>query len=206
MAPRGDADAAPIEDAQGLLVPAVLLADQLPRREAHVVEHDLGGVARPEAELLDLPSGAEAGRPLFDDEGRDAAVAEIRGRRGEHDVHVPDGPLRDEHLRPVEEPAVGVTHGARPQPARVAPRARLGQAPGTEPLAARQARQVAPAERLACKQVDVSRGEPGMARDRQPERRVVARHAFDDEGAGERVGPAAADVARQPEAEEPERR
>src|SRR5207244_12259788 len=70
VAPGGDADPAAVEDAQRLLVAPVLLADQLAWRPADVVEDHLGGVARPEAELLDLPPGAEAGPAGLDDEDR----------------------------------------------------------------------------------------------------------------------------------------
>src|SRR5439155_8931706 len=98
------------------------------------------------AELLDLPTGAEAGCAALDDEGRDAALTEVGSGRGKDDVDVAHRPLRDEHLRATEAPSVGVADGTRAQPRGIAPRARLGQAPGAQPPPPRQARQVAAAQ------------------------------------------------------------
>ena len=58
---------------------------------------------------------AKAGRALRDDERRLAAVAEHRIHRRDHDVDVGDAAVRDEHLRPVEDPFVAVALGGRAQ-------------------------------------------------------------------------------------------
>src|SRR5213078_1629392 len=148
-APGGDAGAAAVEQAERLLEALVLLADEILRRHAHVLEDDLRRVARAQPELLDLAPVPEPGCALLHHEGRDAALSLLGRGRGHHDVDVSDRPLRDEHLGAVQHPRVAVAHGARAQRRRVAAGAGLGEAPGAQPLPARHARQVAAAERVA---------------------------------------------------------
>src|SRR3989454_2146384 len=200
-----DADAAAVEEAERLLEALVLLADQVLRRHAYVLEDDLRRVARAQPELLDLAPVGEPGHALLHHEGRDAALPLLGRGRGHHHVDVPDRALRDEHLGAVQHPRVAVAGGARAQRGRIAARAGLRQAPGAQPLAARHARQVAAAERLAPEGVDVARGEAGVARDREAERGVVARDPLHHEQVRERVGAPAAHVLGQRDAQEAER-
>src|SRR5438132_7317908 len=204
-APGGDAGAAAGEQAERLLEALVLLADEILRRHAHVLEDDLRRVARAQPELLDLAPVPEPGCALLHHEGRDAALSLLGRGRGHHHVDVSDRPLRDEHLGAVQHPRVAVAYGARAQRRRVAPGAGLGEAPGAQPLPAGHARQLAAAERVAPEHVDVARGEAGVGGDRQAERGVVAREPLDDEQVGERVGAAAAHVLGQRDAHEAER-
>ena len=55
-------------------VELLLAAEQAVAGDAHVVEHDLGGVAGPDAHLLELLAHREAGRARRDDERRVAAA------------------------------------------------------------------------------------------------------------------------------------
>ena len=101
----------------------------------------LGRLAGAHAELVFLLAGDEARRAALDDERRDALVALARVGDGHHDHRVARRAVRDEGLAAVQHPAVAVAHGGRAHRRRVAARARLGQPPGRQLLAARERRE-----------------------------------------------------------------
>src|SRR5688500_7317441 len=80
-AARRDVDPAEREAADGLVEAAPFRADQIARRHAVVVEHELGRVDALVAELLELAARAESG-PLLAEEHRHAAVARLGLRVG----------------------------------------------------------------------------------------------------------------------------
>lgn len=71
----GDADAALVEDADGVLVALAALAEDILLGDVDVVKVEHAGAAGADAELLLLLGNGEALGALFDDEGGDALVA-----------------------------------------------------------------------------------------------------------------------------------
>ena len=102
------------------------LAEQRLGAESHVLVEDLGVAAEhPEVLVRVLHVGhvahdVHARRVGRDDEHRRALVRRRVGvGHGHHDQEVGDRAVRREPLVPVEDPAVAVAHGARPQLRRV---------------------------------------------------------------------------------------
>lgn len=99
---RGDADAALVEDRDGVLITGALLAEQVAVRDLDVVEVDDAGRRGADAELLLLLGDAEAGGVARDDEGGDALVALVGGQIGEDEEEAGLYTVRDPHLGPVD--------------------------------------------------------------------------------------------------------
>ena len=95
---RGDADAAFIQQADGVLVALALLAQQVLLGHLDVVEVDDAGAAGADAELLLFLGDGEARRALLHHERRDALVALARVQVREHHEQVRFHAVRDPHL------------------------------------------------------------------------------------------------------------
>src|SRR5690606_9364951 len=83
------------------LVELLLAAEQAPPRHAHVVEDHLGGVAGPDAVLLELLALRQPLGARWHDEARMAPAAELGVDDGDHDVDVGDAAVGDPGLRAV---------------------------------------------------------------------------------------------------------
>jgi len=97
-----DADAALVQDANGVLVPQALLTQQVALGDVDVVEVEHAGAAGADAQLLLLLGDAEPGRALLDDEGADALVPLAGVEVGEDDEDARLHRVGDPHLGPVE--------------------------------------------------------------------------------------------------------
>src|SRR5579864_6554681 len=180
-------------------------ADDLRRGHGAFFEHDLGRVARAHAEFVLMPADAKTRRPLLHDERGDPAPAGRRVRPRHHDVDAGDAALRDERLRPVEDPAVTAALRAGPKRRGVAPGRRLREAPRAECCARGEPWKVRPP---LCRRPE--------ARDVPGAQRVVRSHAegdaavspgerLDRQGRPDRVDAGAAVVRRHRHAPEAER-
>src|SRR5262245_48157962 len=140
---RRDPGPRAVEDPPRDLEALALLAQQVVRRDAHVVEEDLAGRRALDAHLrLDAPD-LEPGRVGFDDEGGDSRVAGLGIGLREDDVQARDAGVRDEALAAVQDVRVAVEPRLAAHGGRVGARAGLGQRVGREPLPAREVRQEA---------------------------------------------------------------
>ena len=94
-----------------------LAAEQAAAGNAHVVEHDLGRVARPDPMLQILLSLRQTLRLRRHDERRVAAPPQLRLDGGDDDVDVGNAAIGDPRFRAVQHPLVVrcVVDGARPQ-------------------------------------------------------------------------------------------
>lgn len=108
----GDADAALVEDADGVLVALAALAEDVLLGDVDVVEVEDAGAAGADAELLFLLGNGEALGALFDDEGGNALVALGRVEVGEDEEDAGLHGVCDPHLGAVEDEAVGGLGGA----------------------------------------------------------------------------------------------
>src|ERR1700722_15183616 len=136
---RRDRDPPAIEDLHRVGEPAVDLPQPLRIAHADVLEREFDRVARATAELLEVLRRAEPLRSVLDDERGDPLLPRrLTVGPGENDAETTDAPLRDEHLRPVDDPLVAVAARGRRQRGRVAPAPRLGEPPRCEPLSARR--------------------------------------------------------------------
>ena len=97
-----------------LLLQLLLATEQSVAGHAAVLEHDLGCLRGADPELGLLLAEREAGVVLGDDEGRLAAVAEVRVDGRDDDRDVGDAAVGDEGLGPVENPVFAVALGGRP--------------------------------------------------------------------------------------------
>ncbi len=78
------------------------------------------------ADLVEVAAAVEALHPALDDEQRDALVAGLGIRAGDHDHEVGQDAVGDEGLLPGEDVVVTRVHGSGPDALQVGPRARLG--------------------------------------------------------------------------------
>src|SRR5437773_2025192 len=124
---------------------------------------------------------AEAGRPPFEDECRDAPRALPGVRPRQHDGDPADRRIGDEGLASVQDPLSVAPLGPRPEGGRVGAGARLGQPPGAEHLPRGQARQVPPLLRLGAERRDVVRAQRVVRPHRDADRGVPATELFDDQ-------------------------
>ena len=97
-----------LEAAGDAVLETVDAAEQLLARDAAVLAHDLCGVRSAAAELVELAQHREAGGALGDDERALAAVPRVGIDGGDHDVHVGDAAVTDEHLVAVNDPVAAV--------------------------------------------------------------------------------------------------
>src|SRR5207244_3147569 len=86
----------------------ILLTEQVPLRDSHVLERELRGVARVVAELLQLLRDAEALRLRRDEEERATVRAGLRVRLREKGDEVGTRAVRDVRLRAVDDVVVAV--------------------------------------------------------------------------------------------------
>ncbi|KAF1730330.1 hypothetical protein CRV24_009791 [Beauveria bassiana] len=110
---RGDADAALVEDANGVLVAVAGLAEQVLLGDDDVVKVEDAGGAGADAKLLFLLRNGEAGRVLVDDEGGDALVALAGVEVGKDDEEAGFHGVCDPHLGAANLVAVGRLGRAR---------------------------------------------------------------------------------------------
>ena len=115
-----------------LALELLVAAQQVVHRHAAVLEDELGGLRRADAELRLLLAHRETGGVPRYDERRVAAVAEILVDGCDDDGHVGDAAVRDEDLGAVQDPLVAVEHGRGAQRAHVRPGARLRDRVGAE--------------------------------------------------------------------------
>ncbi len=97
------------------------------RQFSSMISAGVGGAA---AELVELAQHREAGGALGDDEHALAAVPGFGIDGGDHDVHVGDAAVADEHLVAVDDPVAAVLARAGLDRAHVAAAARLGDRQG----------------------------------------------------------------------------
>ena len=103
----------------------VLLADEVRRRHPHVDERQLCGVRAVPAHLGQAAVDGEPGRALLDDEQADAGMTGATGADGSRD-EVGAYAAGDERLAAVDDVAVTVAYGGRPDARDVGAAARLG--------------------------------------------------------------------------------
>ena len=137
--------------------PLALGADEVPGRDAHVVEDRLAGRRALDAELVLELADAEAGAVGLDDEGGEPPRLAVGDR--EHDVEVGDAEVGDPVLGAVDHPLVAVAARGGDHAAGVGAGLGLGQREGGRPLAARAARQDALLELVGAEQADRERAE-----------------------------------------------
>ena len=137
---RGDPDAAAVEHLQRVDEALPFLAEQLVGRHAAVVEDDFARVAGAHAELVLFLAGRHARRPVFDDEGRDAAMSLRPVGHGDDDHHAADPAVGDERLGAVDHPRLALARGRRPHAGGVAAGAGFGEPPRAPHLAADEPR------------------------------------------------------------------
>ena len=94
----GDADAAFVQEADGVFVALAFGAEELVGGDVDVVEVDDAGAAGADAELFLLFGDGEAFGAFLDDEGRDALVAFAGVEVGEDDEEVGFDGVGDPHL------------------------------------------------------------------------------------------------------------
>jgi hypothetical protein len=129
------------------------LADQIGGRDAHVVEEELGGVARVEIELAQASADREAAGV-----GRHHQQADPTGpgpagpRRDRHEVRA--GAIGDEDLAAAHDEVAAVPPGDGLERGHVGASARLGHAERGDPLPAQRRREPLPAQRVRAVIVD----------------------------------------------------
>src|SRR5262249_21578814 len=119
---RADADPTLVERFDRDLVSLPGFAEHVLRGYAAILEEQLAGAARADAELVFFFSHGESGEPALDQEGRDAAIAFLRSDGGEDDEQIGFVGVGDPELAPGETPLVAVTRRPRGQRERIAAR------------------------------------------------------------------------------------
>src|SRR5207249_2853089 len=106
------------------------------RRDAAVVEDELGRLAAPEAHLLELLRNAESRRVCLDEERRDSVHTAGGIGLGVDERYVRNRPVSDEELSPVQNVLVSIAPRRRAHRAeRVGARTRLGEREAADPRA-----------------------------------------------------------------------
>ncbi len=131
---RGDPDPPPVQRRHGDPEALPLLAQQVPFRDAAIVEGEGDGVGPFQSHLvLRLPDGKSRHARLHE-KGADPFLRLPR-RDGHHDDHARVGPVGDEGLAPVQDVRVPVRYGRRGHSERIGSGGRLGEGerpcPGT---------------------------------------------------------------------------
>src|SRR3954454_6778519 len=202
----GGGDTALFERVHRDLEPVSLLADEVLGRHLDVLEEELAGRPRPDAELVLGVARREPLHALLEDEGADSLVAGSGIGLREDERVISDGRVRDPVLLTVED--VGVTFAPRRRPHRrdVGAGVRLGQAEACELLALRLWRQ--PPLLLVLRAVleQRERVEADVHRDQRAERRLAALDLLARERLRHVVEARAAVLLRQDDAEDPELR
>src|SRR5206468_1292910 len=116
-----------VEPAHHYSLALVLHPEQAFRRDAAVVEDELGRLAAPEAHLLELLRNAESRRVCLDEERRDSVHTAGGIGLGVDERYVRNRPVSDEELSPVQNVLVSIAPRRRAHRAeRVGARTRLG--------------------------------------------------------------------------------
>ncbi len=175
-----DADAALVQGLDGDLVSLADRAEHVGDRDDAVVENQLAGRARTDAELVLFSADGEPGRGALDEERGDAAVG-ARGIDGGEDEKEPglEG-VGDPELASGEAPDVAVAHRARGERERVAARARFRERVGAHGRAA-ELRKEALALRAVAPAHEGLGDERVLHVDAHRDRRVDARQLLDGE-------------------------
>jgi hypothetical protein len=198
----GDSRPRAVEDLHSDLEPVALLAHEVRRRNAAVVEEQLAGGRALDPHLrFDAPDLETGGVPL-DHEARDPRVACLGIRLGEDRVEAGHASVRDKPLRPVEDVVVPLAAGLGSHRRGVRARAGLGEGVRREPLAGGKAREKPILLLLAAGQPHGQRTELVHRQD-QPGGRAGARDLLDRDEDHERAGVDAAVALLEGETEEP---
>ena len=121
---------------------AFLVAEQIGRRHAHVVEEQLRRVVRLQADLVEVAAALETFDLVgLDDDQRGALGALRRVGLGDDDDQIGELAVGDEGLRAVDAVVVAVLFRAGLDALQVGAGARLGHGDGADQLAGRHLRQ-----------------------------------------------------------------
>src|SRR5438105_39494 len=177
-----------------------LLAEQVVRRDAAVVEEDLARGRALDSHLRLDPPDLEPGRVRFDHERGDTGMAGLGIGLCEDDVEACDAGVRDEALRAVEDVIVALAPRLAAHRGRIRARARLRQRVGREPLAAREPRQPTLLLLVGARELDPERAQL-LDGEEQTRRRADLRELLDRDEHHERARARAAVLLleRQPE-------
>src|SRR5215470_9931426 len=186
--------------------PAILLADQVPRRHPRAVEEQLGGVRAQPAHLVQLVANLESGCAALDDQQADAGVAGAAGaHRGGDEVGTGAG--GDESLGPVDHEMVAVAACGRAQRGDVGAALRFGDGQRTDQLAGQRWADE-PLDQLAIPGTDQVRQRDPVREQcgHQPGRRAGRDERLGYDGAVDQVAALAADAGRDADREQSRRR
>ena len=187
---RSNPRARAIEDAHRDPEAVAVLTDPVLRRHPAVREEQLAGRRALDPHLRLDPPDLEPGRVRLDQEAADAAVRGLRVGLREHGVELRHARVRDEPLGAVEDVLVAVAACRRQHRRRVAPRPRLGQRVGRQPLPGGESRNVACFLLLRAVEVERDRAE-SLHREDQAGRRADLRQLLDRDEQHQRAGPGA---------------
>src|SRR5262245_23030671 len=175
-------DAPAVQNLHGVDEAAPGLADQILLGNPAILEDHRGGLRGAHAELVLLLAGDETFGPSLDDEGADAARTHLAVGDRDHYADVGGNAVRDEILRPINNPASVAARGDRLHTRSVGAGSGLGQSPRANLFASGQRRDVFFALRLAAVLINVIRAERIVRGERQADRPVDARDLFDYRG------------------------
>ena len=156
-------------------VAAALAAEQVGRGHPDVVEEQLGGVLRVQADLVQLAAAGEAGHAALRHEQADAVRARLRFGAGHHDHQVGVDPVGDEGLGAVEHPAVAVPDRGGADALQVAACGGFGHRDRADALAGRHRRQPAGLLLLGAQVDEVGDGDVVLQAEPRAERRRAHR-------------------------------
>ena len=162
--------------------PSSSAPEQLRFRQPAVLEDHLAGGAGAQSQLVFLLPQAEAGRVLFDDEGRDAVLrgGAVGHRHGHADIR--EMGVGGEGLGAVEHPAAILSHGRGAGAGGVRTGLRLGERPAADPFPGSQLRNIAAALLLAAHLVNVVGAQRIVRGHDDAHRAIHAREFLDDDG------------------------
>ncbi len=167
---------------------AGLEADEIRVRNGHVVERDLGGVARAHAQLLQRPGHRHTGQIRVDEEQRDAAVPRAGLGLDDERQEVGPGAVGDEHLAAVDDPRLAVSYRARRDVGDVRAGVGLGDGDRADLLARDRGPQVALTLFVRSELRQRGRRHVGLHRDRHRDRaRPAMRQLLDEHDLGGKV-------------------
>src|SRR5207249_5109457 len=197
----GMGDAAALERPGHLLEAALAPAEKRRHRNLHVVESESGGLRGVMPGLAELPGDGEARGGRVDDEHADARPAPRPVGIGGHQAVVGDVPVRDEHLRPVDDVVVAAALRGGADRGGVGARVGLGEAEGAELLAPDGGHEVVLLLLLGAEAEDRDAAEPHVREERRGKAAVHARDLLDQETAHHHVPTASAVCFRIADAE-----
>ena len=183
----------------------VQAAEQILRRHAALLEHQLAGVGAAHAEFVELLRGRESGEGLFDDEGGDAALARLRIGLGIDDQHIGIRAIGDPHLMARETEMIAMLRSAQLHGGNVGAGAGLGHGQGAHVCAVHQLRQIAVPLRIAAMTRELIDAEIGVRSIGEPDRAAGARDLFHDDDVRQVAQVGAAPALRHGHAEQAQR-